>query len=486
MTKKGNLYYLIQALTKSEKRYFKIFCFSEKVNKNYLQLFEAYEKMEVLDEAIIKKKFAKIKQLHVTKNYLNNLILASLRSYHAKISKDAELKDTLRNIEILFKKELLDQCFYEIQKAEKLAKDYELMTGLVEVLNWKRRWQLTRHGLQRDNLTDIIHSEKQTLQKLNRLNEYWLLMSEIFNFSADKEGHFLQNEAIQAANEHGSLSAKILYQHLLYSYYTINNQPQKGRDYIIELIDFLEQYPSQIKNDPSPYITALNNLIGFYLHQKNYDAIFPLLEKVKQVPQKYKPNVANFNIKLQLRSLNIELEIYRDLRTWQKGITLIKGIEFFLDQYQKIVSDIYLLLFWYQFAYIYFMAGDFDNALKWVNEIIHRKFTVERKDLESYARLLNLMIHFELGNVMVLKYAVENTRRWMRKQQNIAPFERVLLRFFAKISLAARGDYPLHFEQLQKTLLDESKPLVDTNILDYLDFREWINSHLKRHYAFVS
>ena len=477
-TKKGNLYYLIQSLTKSEKRYFKIFCFSEKTSKNYLQLFETYEKMEILDEATIKKKFAHVQQLHVTKNYLSNLILASLRSYHAKISKDAALKDTLRNIEILFKKELLDQCFYEIQKAEKLARDYELMTGLIEVLSWKRRWQLTRHGLQRDNLTDIISSEKDTLQKLNRLNKYWSLMSQIFNFSGDKEGLFLQKEVLQTANEYNSLSAKILYHHLLYSYYTINGQPQKGRDFIISLIDFLEKYPNQIKNDPSPYITALNNLIGFYLHQKNYEAIFPLLEKVKQVPQKYKSNAANFNIKLQLRSFNIELEIYRDLQAWKKGIALIKDIQSFLDQHQKIISDLYLLLIWYQFAYIYFMAGDFDNALKWVNEIINRKFTVERKDLESYARLLNLMIHFELGNVMVLKYSVENTRRWMRKQQNIEPFERVLLRFFAKISMVARGDYSLHFEQLKTTLFEKSKPLVDANILDYLDFKQWIDAHL--------
>lgn len=486
MTKKGNLYYLIQALTKSEKRYFKIFCFSEKRNKNYLQLFEAYEQMNVLDEALIKKKFAHIKQLHVTKNYLTNLILASLRSYHAKISKDAELKDTLRNIEILFKKELLDPCFYEIQKAEKLAREYDLMTGLVEVLSWKRKWQLTRYGLQRDNLTYIIQAEKETLQKLGRLNEYWLLMSQIFNFSNDSDGHFLQIEAIQSTSKHSSVPAKVLYHHLLYSYYTINGKVEKGRDYIIELIDFLEQYPDQIKNDPSAYITAINNLIGFYLHQKNYEAVFPLLQKIKQIPDKYQLSAANFNIKIQLRSYNIELEIYRDLKNWQKGITLIKDIQLFINRHQKIISDVYLLMLWYQFAYIYFLAQDFNNALKWVNEIINRKFNAERKDLESYARLLNLMIHFELGNVMVLKYSVENTRRWMRKQQNIQPFERVLLRFFAKISTAARGDYSIHFKQLATTLFHPDKTLVDANILDYLDFQRWINLHLKRHYAFVS
>ena len=147
--------------------------------------------------------------------------------------------------------------------------------------------------------------------------------------------------------------------------------------------------------------------------------IYLQLKKVKAVPKKYQLSAANFNIKLQLRSYNIELEIYRDLKTWDKGILLIEKIQLFLMQHQKIISDVYLLMLWYQFAYIYFMANDFDNALKWVNEIINRKFDAERKDLESYARLLNLMIHFELGNVMMLKYSVDNTRRWLRKQENI-------------------------------------------------------------------
>lgn len=68
----------------------------------------------------------------------------------------------------------------------------------------------------------------------------------------------------------------------------------------------------------------------------------------------------------------------------------------------------------------------------------------------------------------------------MRKQQDIQPFERTLLRFFAKISTVPIRDYSIHFKELQTSLFDENKPLVDANILDYLDFRAWISSHLKR------
>lgn len=487
MVKKGNLYYLIQSLTKSEKRYFKIFCFSEKSNKNYLQLFEAYEKMEELDEGLIKKQFAKIKQLHVTKNYLTNLILASLRSYHANISKDAELKDCLRNVEILFHKELLNQCHYELEKAEKMAREYELLTGLVEVLSWKRRLQLTNHGLQNGSLTALIKTEKQVITQLANLNEYWSLMNEIFKYVDDKEGVFLQQPAVHMPAKEMSLSTKVLYHHLLYSYHTINENGVEGKRYLIELIDYLEQHPEQIKNDPNPYVTAINNLIGYYLHQKNYEAVFPLIKKVKQVPETYQLKMGSkFNMKLQLRSYNIELEIHRDLKEWERGITLIEEIAVFLAKNNKVIPDSYYLLLWYQFASIYFMSNDLDNALKWVNAIINRKFNADRKDLENYARILNLMIHFELENTFLLKYTVENCRRWMKKQQTLKPFEQALLKFFAKISHAPKGDYPLHFQQLYNILFEESQPLVNANILDYLDFRQWIGGYLKRNHALHS
>ena len=53
--------------------------------------------------------------------HLYRLILKSLRSYHTSISKDAELKDLLRNVEILYYKELYNQCHYGLKKAENLA-----------------------------------------------------------------------------------------------------------------------------------------------------------------------------------------------------------------------------------------------------------------------------------------------------------------------------------------------------------------------------
>ena len=145
--------------------------------------------------------------------------------------------------------------------------------------------------------------------------------------------------------------------------------------------------------------------------------------------------------------------------------------------HQKLIPEDYLLMLWYQFAYIFFVVHDYSNALKWVNEILNRKFETNRTDLQSFARLLNLMIHFELGNSFVLKYSVDNTRRWLKKQKKPEQFELVLLRFFSKISNAPKAERKTLFSQLKIDLFKGTTPLITEKELDYLDFRSWIETH---------
>ena len=155
MNKKGNLFFLIKSLNQSEKRYFKLFCRTINVASNYLRLFEAIDSRDSYDEKKLKETFAQetfVKQLHVTKIYLSQLILKSLRNYHHKVSKTAEITDLIRDIEILFTKELFDQCYFTIQKAEKLAARYEKLSLMIEILNWKRKLYLSKFGANQEKL----------------------------------------------------------------------------------------------------------------------------------------------------------------------------------------------------------------------------------------------------------------------------------------------------------------------------------------------
>ncbi len=475
MAKKGNLFYLIHSLSKSEKRYFKIFCFSQKVGKNYLRLFEAMLTQEVYNEAAIRQIFAEeafSKQLHVTKNYLYQLILKSLRNFHHKSSPMAEVRSCIHHIELLFDRELYDHCHYEIKKAEKIAQKYELAIYLVEINNWKRKLHLARQSRDPELLNAIIAQEAKAIQEIEQINRYWYFSTNVFDYIDDKEGKLLQEDLFAQAPT--PVQANTLHHHILYTYHIINRNPQKAYQHILQQIKGLENRPDLIQQNPSLYISALSNQVSFLIHHRSHEEAIPLLEKIRGIAQQHSGKAQKLTVRTQLRAYNMELEVYRDTRDTHRGLHLQKEVIQFLEKHQSSIPHEYYLLLWYQFAHLYFLQNQLLQSLHWVNKIITTRFAPRRGDLERYARILNLILHLELGNNMVLRYSVDNARRFLKKQNKMQPFERVLLSFFSKASKLPKVEVSALKLKLYRDLFDEEKPLVNANILDYFDFRDWL------------
>lgn len=484
MAKKNNLFLLIKSLTKAEKRYFKLFAAMGGASKNYIRLFDYIDRLEEYEEAAIKKRFRKetfVAQLHVTKNYLNKLIMKSLRNYHSHLSKDALLKDLLRDIEILFKKELFDQCKYVIEKAKAIAREYERHGDLAEIHTWERKLLLatSRAGSGKDKLNAIIQNEKSALDKAQNLNAYWNLTLNLFDLleetDAMHEGEKIDLPLLQDESAAESLSGKVLFYHNVQMHAYSKGNMQQAEQASDKMIALIESHPHQITDNPASYITCLNNRISLCLQLKEYETIHALLHKIRAIPQKYgiKPQ-SRVAVKSLLQTYNVELEMYRDTGDFENGIQRIDEIKQVFDKPLCAIPADYRALLFYQFAYLYFMKRAHRDALFWLNEIFAGKFGAVREDIQSYAQLLNLIIHFELGNITILKYAVESCRRFLKKKRELQPFEKVLLRFFSKISLARREEYPMLLQKLKDELFRETDANVKKNALDYLNFEAWI------------
>ncbi len=408
MAKKGMLNLLVQSLTKSEKRYFKLTIAFEKKN-NYLRLFDFIDKQGACTDQVIKAYFKNevfVKQLHVTKNYLNQMILKSLRAYHAHISKGAELKTLLNDIEILFMKGLYDQCEALLEKGLALAQKYEKQIDLLSLYAWKRRLLLERSGdKERDQVNEVIREEKSNLEKMLTLNTYWEIMFHLFDpTSPEMEGRenhadFGDHPLLQSPERADTLKARVLYHHILYARRTMENHFPEAIDQLDKLIAHLETCPHSIQEDPASYVTALSNKVGLCLWMKDLKAVPVLLEKIRAMPKKYGlPTQAAFTIRLLLRTYNVELEMYRDSRRWPEGVALAEQAADFMKGQKTRIPDDYRLLLYYQFAYVYFMDKKDAKALFWLNEIFRYSFGETREDIQSFAHLLYLIIHFELGN----------------------------------------------------------------------------------------
>ncbi|MFK7904742.1 MAG: hypothetical protein AB8B69_06440, partial [Chitinophagales bacterium] len=278
----------------------------------------------------------------------------------------------------------------------------------------------------------------------------------------------------------GHIHAVTLHYHIQYVSNIINKKPQQAARDLDRLIELLEKRPERIRDEPNAYMTALGNKIGMLLQTRQLEEVPKLIRKIRNVPADFNiKNRQKISLKLLLRTYNIELELYRDTGQYDRGVALIGEAKELIHKEKKHISEEYVLQFYYQFAYIYFMQKDYDRALDWLNKMVNESFEGSRQDLQIYARLLILMIHLELDNIMVLKYSIAAYRRFLKKRRQLETFEKILLKFFSKICMAFSYEYPALFQQLYADLFDGEEEILTRNHLDYLDFRTWIEGHLE-------
>ncbi len=481
MTKSDALFLLVKSMSKSEKRYFKLTMGFHGDQQNYLRLFELLDKMDFYREQLVREHFKGapgLKQLHVAKHYLYQLILKSLRGYHLKQSIYAQLRSNLIDIEVLFKKDLLKQCYRKIIQAEKQARKAGDELVLLETLNWKRRALLNMRGAinTRAEVDQIIMEEQTTLSKLKHESELWRLTMEVGSITRDDENPERMHPL--SANPPASMThrATILYYHLEYVYHTMSGELERAGEYLDQLMKYLEGDLFRLKNDPSSYITALNNKIGLFLNQKKHNQVPALLIKIRQLPQKLKLKANNpLSMKLLIRTYNVELETYRDTGQVEKGVALIPQVRNFLKSYAELIPREYMILFHYQFSHLYFLKSDYSKALNDINTVLDYRHYPERADIMGYAHFLNLIIHYELGNSTVMKYAVEACRRFLKKRGRLQEFERVLLKVFSRLSTRPTIQHPAILKKASLQLFSDP-PLISESQLDYLDFKFWMQA----------
>ncbi len=479
MVKKELLHQLISSLSKSEKRYFTLFCQREASGSNYLRLFKAIEQQEVYDEKKIKEQFEGetfVKQLHVTKNYLRRLILKSLRNFHERSSRDAQLKEVLRNVEILYNKELFELCKYELDRARDMAETYELLTGIVEVTHWRRKLEQTLKPHQYDVFQEALDDQKEAIAMLENTNDYWQeavsVSRRMFRYGED-EGVIEQDSPTSPPL---TLEAEVLHFNTKYLQQLQAEDEVAAEAALRTLIARLEARPRRVQEDPGLYVSSINNLISFLVFTKQYEEALLLIQKAKKVYDRWRITSENRTLLKQiLRTFNVELEIYRTTREVSQHIDFITNTESFVNVNKHKMPKSYLLSFWFQLASVHFIQEDFSRALHWVNKVLNARFKDVRTDLQVQAQLLNLMIHLEQQNLMVLRYYVDSARRYMRKVKEVQEYEQVLLRFFTKIGRLPLLDYKEAFKALHVQLFpSEEASLIPSNTVGYIDFEHWI------------
>lgn len=484
---------MIKTLSGSEKRYFKLAARNntgDKVNK-YLVLFDAIDAQntyneEVLKEIIYQNETIESRKYSELKSYLYELILKSLQQFDEKSSINYRLKGMLQNIRVLFKRSHYDECNEILRKAKKLAYKYESYVSILETLRWEKQIayaQIDVAFLDRE-LNRIDEEEKECLRHLTNLSDYkniffkmLIIIKKDHLVRSDKQTNNLQTiinnpllENIEYALSH---QAKILFYRIWGIYQHSTQNFKKYHDVSLRTIELMESKSFLLKEDVSDYIAMLNNYTMSCGLLRNYEAVKKCLEKFKSI----RPNTLDDEVKIHRHYYTHKFFLCIYTGEFEEGL---RELENHLCESEKFDKKFFESnSFYFQYFYIAFGAGDFERALAYLNKWLDLSNNIERQDLQSIARILNLITHYEMGNNLLLESLLRSTHRYQKKQDHIFKFEKKMVSLIGQLIKTGNvADQRKAFSAAKIELEKLSLDPVEKIMFRYFDVIAWIEAKI--------
>ncbi len=433
----SGLFDLIKTLGKTEKRYFKRYA---KDSAHALQLFNALEQHSVFDTIVFHKTNRNkpfYKNLASEKQHLLKVLLQCLNEYHRANNARKQIHFHIDSFELLFQKRQYRLCEKQLHNALKLAKEYHYAAYLPEIYKlYGKLYQHSGNYVKMEELLERIgKEEKELLAELE--HAFRLKLIEFRSFSVSRKIGYPRSQKDKKAYENLFASAKPLERKdpslpeqlslLTIKNYYFDAFPDKKplmqvRKKWLELADENENFR---KENAMQYLVGLNNLANSYDELGMEAPLQQVLQKINAHPHK------NLDERIRTFIYYYNLKLVGDITAgrFKECVANFPEAEKGLTQYGRWFHPEYRLSFRYLFAYGYFGAGRYKEALKWTHEIIanYPKETLE--EYYNFARVFILLIYFELGHDGLLEYEMRSAKRYFKKREKLFTLEKILLDF---------------------------------------------------------
>ena len=496
-TQTDHLFKLIKALSKSEKRSFKLYAnrISGSETALFVQLFDVLDKQNEYEEETIFQRVPGIKrsQLSNLKRHLYKQLLTSLRLIHIDKHPDIEIREQIDHARILYSKGLYMQSLKVLDRTKKVAMDAHQDLLHLEINEFEKMIEsrhITRSIENRANeLSDENRRRSKVVRRAGKLSNLALKLYGLYI----KIGHIRNEDDVTLVEEffRANFPEDINYDELtfyerihynqcyVWYYYILQNFPQHYRA-TERWLEVFDQFPHMKTLDPDLYLRGLNNQLGglfFMGYYSRHEQIVDTLETF------YQQNRTKFNTNTAvlafLTRYTAKLNNHFMEGTFTQGLELVPDLKRQLKKHHLHLDQHHTLSFYYKIACLYFGSGDPDTAVDWLNKIINMRAGNLRADIQCYARILHLICHYELGNNYLLEYLVKSVYRFLAKMDSLDQVQQEILRFLRRELYTDPKSLGKAFRKLRAKLLKLKEDPFQRRSFLYLDIEAWLESKIE-------
>ncbi len=492
---KDALFILIKSLSKSEKRQFKLYVNRLGMNAEakFLALFNLLEKLKQYDERLILASgIVKKQQLSNLKAHLYKQVLISLRLNPVHQNVRSQLREQLDFATILYHKGLYKQSLKMLDRAKTAAIEHEEKNIAYEVVELEKIIESQYITRSMSNRAEQLVAQAKMISRQN------VLTSRLSNLSLQlyglmlKTGYVKNDEELKVVNKFFSdqlpdydkallgfreklwlFKANLWYSFLIQDFLASYRYSKKW-------VDLFDEYPKMIKLNPVFFLKGHNYLLEslfFIKKQTHFKEVLTKLEKLNES----EAFIVDDNIEslLFLYTYSNKINYHFLSGTFEEGLPVVDEVLSGLKKHQSRIDEHHIMVFYYKIACLYFGAGDNRSCIKYLQKIISNRSLKMRQDLMCFARVLNLVAHYDAGIDYNLEMQIRITYKFLLKMDNLQKVQKEMIRFLRSLGDFYPQDLKNEFAKLHSKLKEYEDHPYEKRAFLYLDIISWLESKIQ-------
>jgi hypothetical protein len=280
-----------------------------------------------------------------------------------------------------------------------------------------------------------------------------------------------------------SSKALIIYHHCRSILFCRCQDNQSREEECQLLLNLMDSNKELIEEMPSRYLTTLNNLINIAYEESKYKSCDIRVKQLEEKADVKAFGTTDLQLKIITSVLNGKLTINTNSGKLKEATENVLEIEKALETYEGKINKEEELVFYYNIAIMNTYFGNFKKAQHYISLILNEGNNLLREDLQSFARIINIGLHYELNNFKQLGYIISTIKNYYKTQISYFKTETLILSYFEKLSevkVKNKEHEKEIFISFKKDLEEVMKDPHEKNVNFYFDIEVYIDSKINQ------
>ncbi len=489
------LFLLIQAMKKNEKRHFKLYTnkYNKSKEKDIVVLFDIINALKEYDEQLIVTKAQKkgIKNIPYVKNQLKKELLRALTDFNFNYADTVYPSDALAKCDIGLSYKIPELVFEWANKVkvaspptENAFVKYHLSLKEMSAL----LWDINKNQAQIEDLFADMRSYVEYVKydiEYNYLSIRFLYWHTYLPRPVTEEAIKAIEPYVQSKwYQDESLALSFFNKRSLYFckhlYLEVKGDYEESLAYIQRIVDLYDAHKYVIKQKTECFIIDFSNLLFTYFDLNQLEKVPQLLEKFDSFGKECIAKTDGGYINYQFHYVLVYAYYYHLTEQTNKMIQLIPLAEkyFLTNQYKSLEHNLVFVYFF--IINSFFIEKNQYQLSLWLKRYYQQDFRTNHPRIQLVIRFIEIAFQIENGHFKLAKSFLERIKYFKNKMKltlPIIPIYSSIFRHLMRDKIVNGSEKKL---ELINSLKENTQQMSGTNQRYYRDVERWLINNLEQ------